>query len=332
MRRRVRLIASFVVIAVIISAGIAYYRKRRTKREAPPLRTATVERRDVVVAVSAVGALEALTTVDVKANVAGEIVELAVDRGDRVSTGDLVARIDPTETQAAYDQAEADVSAALARVDEMAAQARRQREVTPAEVRAAEAAVEAAEARVRQAERALALEKKLTESNIESSEQSLEASHARLRQTEARAQTQPRLTRSAIEQAEADLRSAREALKRLQQATHPQERADAKAEIEAARVTVDNDAKALRRLRELHDMGYVSRQEMEDAEKRLADSQRRFDSAKAAYDTLEQKQAADVREAQARVQQAEAALDAARANEVEVDVLNGGDIPILRDN
>jgi HlyD family secretion protein len=320
MRKRLKSIAWLLLIAAVVVGGIYYYRKHKAGDEEAPVRTATVERQDIVVAVSAVGMLEPLTTVEVKASVAGEIVELAVDRGDHVEGGDLIARVDPTETQSAYDQAQADVASALARVQEATADLHRQREVTPAQIRAAEDAVETALVRVRQAESALEYQEKTTAADIRRTQESLAAAQVRVRQAEERAKAEPELNKAAIRQAEAEVNAAEEAVNRLKQATHPQEKAVAKSQIDAAKVNLENSTKALERLKRLSGKGFVADQQVEDAQTALAESQDRYDSAKAALDTLAQKHQADLREADARVAQAKAGLAAARTGEADVRV------------
>lgn len=319
MRRLKPLLWLLLVIAVF--AGITIFVKRRkAAAEAPTYRTAFVERQDIVVAVSAVGVLEPLTTVDVKANVAGEIVELAVDRGDWVKKGDLIASIDPTETRTAYDQAQADVTAARARIEEATSELERQRRLVPAQVQGAKDSLEAASARAEQAAKMLEFQKKLTEADIHRSEQSLATARARLAQAKARAEAQPALTEASMQQAGAELRVTQQSLKRLNEATHPQERAAAKATMDAAKVNVDNAEKALKRLQGLYESGFVAQQEVENGESSLADSRDRYESAKASYESLHQKQSTEVQESEARVQQAEASLSSAKANQVEVGI------------
>ncbi|MGH7559222.1 MAG: efflux RND transporter periplasmic adaptor subunit [Gemmatimonadota bacterium] len=80
------------------------------------LQSATVERMDLVSSVAATGTVEPIRVIDVKSQASGEILEVAVELGDRVEQGDLIARIDPRDVQNAYDQAEADLHVAQARV------------------------------------------------------------------------------------------------------------------------------------------------------------------------------------------------------------------------
>ncbi|MGC4397809.1 efflux RND transporter periplasmic adaptor subunit [Hydrogenophaga sp. T2] len=62
------------------------------------------------------GSIKALQTVAIKARVAGEVQGLNKREGDSVAAGEVVARIDPTESQARVRQAEQQAESALAQV------------------------------------------------------------------------------------------------------------------------------------------------------------------------------------------------------------------------
>ena len=113
------LIQRLVIVGLAILAAVAVVKvvvgTRTAKAKGPEIKTAKVERGDVVSSVSATGVLQALTTVDVKSNAGGEVKELKVDVGTHVKKGDLIARIDPTDTESAYKQAKADYDSAYAR-------------------------------------------------------------------------------------------------------------------------------------------------------------------------------------------------------------------------
>lgn len=84
--------------------------------------TATVRVDDVPVIVDAVGTVQALNTVTVRTQVDGRLIKLAFEEGQNVKKGDIIALIDPTLYQAAYDQAVAkkaqdEANLANARVD-----------------------------------------------------------------------------------------------------------------------------------------------------------------------------------------------------------------------
>ena len=60
---------------------------------------------DVPIYIEAIGTVRALNTVTVNAQVDGQITEISFKEGQDVRKGDVLARIDPTLYQAAYDQA-----------------------------------------------------------------------------------------------------------------------------------------------------------------------------------------------------------------------------------
>ncbi len=63
------------------------------------------------------GTLKATQTALVKARVAGELMDLVVREGDAVQAGQVLARIDPTEYQARWRQAQQQADAARAQMD-----------------------------------------------------------------------------------------------------------------------------------------------------------------------------------------------------------------------
>jgi len=319
MRRFLPYVWVLVGIAAI-AVGAVYFQKRKAAQAVPKFDTVKVERKDIVVSVTAVGVLEPLTTVDVKANVAGEIVELAVDRGDRVMRGDLIARIDPTETQSAYDQAAADVASAQAKIRESQAELDRQSRLQPAQVSSAGEGVKTAQTKVSQAIANLDYQIAVTQSTIKQRQEAIRTAEANVRQAQAAADAQPTVTQASIRQAKAQLEAAKQGLGKLKNATHPQERANAKSDLQASKVNLDNQTKALERLRTLNARGGVSLQEVEDAERTTADAQDRYAQAQAAMDSLQERQSAELREAEANLEQAEAGVDKADAGQSEVVV------------
>jgi HlyD family secretion protein len=103
------------------------------------LEVLTVERGTVELTVTGDGTLQPRTTVQVKSYAGGRVDVLAVDVGDLLQAGDLIARIDPTDSLAAYDQAAADLTAAQARLRQAQQQAAVQPRLTTAAIAQAEA-------------------------------------------------------------------------------------------------------------------------------------------------------------------------------------------------
>src|ERR1700722_5960643 len=72
-----------------------------------PVATAKAQVHDVPVFLSGLGTVQALNTVEVKAQVNGYLISLPVKEGQEVEQGDIVAQIDPRPYKAALDQATA---------------------------------------------------------------------------------------------------------------------------------------------------------------------------------------------------------------------------------
>ncbi len=70
-----------------------------------PIIATRAKREDVPVTAEALGAVQPLNTVLVRAQVEGRILEIGFREGEEVKAGDVLARIDPRTYQALYDQA-----------------------------------------------------------------------------------------------------------------------------------------------------------------------------------------------------------------------------------
>lgn len=97
----------------------------KTEQIEAPFRQVAVEQRDIVVSASAAGVVEPVTTVDVKSKASGEIIEVRVEEGDQVKTGDLLVRVDPRIPRNAVVQAEADSVVAAAELSNAESRFRR---------------------------------------------------------------------------------------------------------------------------------------------------------------------------------------------------------------
>lgn len=75
-----------------------------------------VVRGDLVITAEATGTVEPIRKVEVKSKASGEILRVFVEVGDEVQAGDLLVTIDPRDVQNGFDQAEADLQVAQARL------------------------------------------------------------------------------------------------------------------------------------------------------------------------------------------------------------------------
>jgi len=284
-RLRGRKAAWAALVLALVAAWVVVSKIRSARAQQPTIETARAERGSVVRSVSATGTLQPLTTIDVKSNAAGRVDVLAVDVGTIVKPGQLIAKIDPTDSRTALNQAEADLAAANARLSQ------------------------AREGQILQTEQSA--------SQISEAEQAYEAAKARLAQAEAQARVQPELSRSAIRQAEANYASAREALRQLKVAGAPLGTAQAKAAYDQARAAHEKAQRNLERQENLYAKGFISASQLDIAKADYETARAQMDSAKERASTVAQDYDAQVKAADARLDQTKAALDNAKANAVQ---------------
>ena len=97
--------------------------------EAPTIQTTAVVRGDLMITAEATGSLEPILKVEVKSKASGEILRLHVDIGDEVDPGALLAEIDPRDVRNDFNQTEADLQVARARLEISQAQLNRSEEL-----------------------------------------------------------------------------------------------------------------------------------------------------------------------------------------------------------
>ena len=112
--------SKFLILAIVAGVALlgAWWFLGGKREPDAGYRTATVDRGDVAVVISATGTLRATTTVDVGSQVSGLVQEVLVDYNDRVSRGQAIARLDPAPFQTRLQQTEADLASARASVNE----------------------------------------------------------------------------------------------------------------------------------------------------------------------------------------------------------------------
>ena len=126
-----RLLEGLVLGGVVVALSSC---GRGNASEAPAVQSTEVIRETMRITAEATGQVEPVRQVEVKSKASGEILRLHADIGDRVDPGTLLAEIDPRDVQNAYDQAEADLEVAQARVDISEAQLERSTELLDAGV------------------------------------------------------------------------------------------------------------------------------------------------------------------------------------------------------
>jgi HlyD family secretion protein len=110
---------TYIRAAALLLLGVAACKKANS---APMYEAVPVERRTVVVSAVASGAIEPILTVDVKSKASGEIMEMRVQTGDDVKSGQLLATIDPRIPRNNLAQADANLVVAQAQLANAKAQ------------------------------------------------------------------------------------------------------------------------------------------------------------------------------------------------------------------
>jgi len=311
--RRFLIVVGVVVVLVIV--GLVVVRQRRARpADTSAAQIVTVQRGAVRRTVTADGTLRALTTVEVKSDAGGRVLLLAVDVGDKVKRGDLIARIDPTDTQTAYTQALAGMQTAGAQLTQARAQAQAQPELTRAAIAQAQASYDGAVADLHRLQTATQPRDRTdARASLDRAQAAVRASQEDLVRltaaTQPVAQTQ---ARASLDQAQAALRSAQETVKRLKEAQQPQSLVEARASLDKARSDLAVAEKELKRAQGLNAKGYLSQSSLDTAQNQRDSAQASYAQAQERMRTLADDQAAELRVAEAQVAQAQAALVAAQ--------------------
>lgn len=277
---------------MVLTAGVGAWMVSRTAAK-PEItyRTMTVERSDLQKTVSATGQVQPLTTVDIKSRAGGEVKKLAVEVGTLVKPGQLIARIDPTDSLTAFNQAQADVSAGKARIT--------------------------------QAQQTEQLQRLTAATSIAQADAGVSAARARYTQAIANAKVQPSLTEAAIKQARAGLLSAQESLKQVRTGGDPQARAEAKTTLATAEATLANAKLQVTRQESLLAKGYVSQSAVDSVRTQRDIAEAQVSAARVRASTTGGVQRSVIAAAEARVADARAALLSAEAQRVQIGLRDG---------
>lgn len=275
-----------VVIVGVLVFGWVLLRRGAAEAAEIEYRYAPVEKTELTRSISANGQLVALTTVDIKSKAGGKIVRLAVQEGDEVKNGDLIAEIDPSDTQATFDQAKADL--------------------------------DAAQARARQAETNYELQTTSSARSVEDAAAQVELAKSRLRRAELEAERQPAVSKAALATAEANQKAAQQSYDRLRQATLPQRRRDTEGAFNRARAAFEAAKAEHDRQENLLQKGYVAVGAVERAKSSLESARADYENARLKLDTLDRDLQAEEVAAREALNRANADLEEAKANQSQI--------------
>jgi HlyD family secretion protein len=103
-----------LILILAVGGGLTWRFYEVKTDKAPEFQTTKAARGDITQSVTATGDLQPVVTVDVGAQVSGQIKEVFVDFNSKVKAGDLLARIDEATPTQRLKQAEADYESAKA--------------------------------------------------------------------------------------------------------------------------------------------------------------------------------------------------------------------------
>lgn len=276
------LVVALFAFIVMGSIGFALFNtfqaSAKTKAEEFKRNTSTVEVGDIRVEVIESGPLEAQKSVEVKSRVSGRVQQLLVDEGDLVTEGQLVAIIDPQETELQVKQNQAQLRGAQAGVNRISVEIA-QREVT--------------------------------------ARTNLARAQSRLRQVQLELREQPGLTNAGIRSAEAALASAEQSLALLVRVTQPNTKTQIRASLDEAKANLTNSQIEFERRRSLLEKGYVSKREFEQAELNLELARTRIQTSEDRLQRLDREQDLERKQAEERVKQAKEELNRVRMNSIQ---------------
>src|SRR5579871_2340645 len=223
-----RLIPSFggviaAVVAAALFAGAGFFVYQRLNPPAAPVvqQTATVTRGNIQATVSSTGTVDPLTASRLTFRSAGHIAEVDVSVGDHVSAGQVLAKLDTTDFQAALAQAQSNLSAAQAKLQQELAGAR------PEDVQNAQAALDAAMAKLQ------GMQVSRPE-QIQASQATLQAAQQKL--AEMLGGNRP----ETVQNAQAQYDSALAALQNVQSEPKPADLAAAQSQVDNAQSTLQS--------------------------------------------------------------------------------------------
>lgn len=227
------------------------------------------------------GQIDAVKAVEVKSRVSGRVAQLLVEEGDVVEKGQLIAVIDPQETELRVEQ-------------------------DRAQLRGAQSAIERLDVEIVQREALLRSALKQAEQRVAQAKDQLDA--------------QPTLTKVGIRSAEASLASATKERERLVSSSHPTQRTATEANLREARANLANAEAEHTRQKELLALGYTAGRNVENAQLQLELAKARLATAEENLRRLDDQQRVELERADAAIAQAKAELDRSKTNQFQDDV------------
>ncbi|HWE27001.1 MAG TPA: efflux RND transporter periplasmic adaptor subunit, partial [Polyangia bacterium] len=118
-RKRRHWVRNSAILVVLVGGGVLFATKRggAGPKELDPSLITMVKRGDLPIEVLETGKVQPREKVEIKSKVAGQVLKVYVDAGDRVKKGQLLLQLDPTDYERDVAKCDADVAAAKNALD-----------------------------------------------------------------------------------------------------------------------------------------------------------------------------------------------------------------------
>jgi HlyD family secretion protein len=259
----IRPVVTAIVIIGVLFSVVGWVRSRNNASTTQYV-VQKASRGNVRKVVSATGTVQPWTVVDIKSKAGGRVNELLVELGDRVKKDQVIAKIDPSDSQLSVSTAQADITGAVAKVKQSQATYTLQLQQTSVGISNAKASVDSAQA-------------------------NLAAAEARYRTAVDQYKSQPVQTSALVRAAEANYETALEQRKQLIM-TQSYDQASAKATYDQAVASNRYAEMSYNRQKQLLEKGYVSRQSVDQAESSYVAAKAQLNAATERMRTLEAQQ------------------------------------------
>ena len=236
--------------------------------------------------------------VNIGSQITGLISSLPTDVGGAVDKDQVVAVLDSPDLKARVEQQRHSVAVSRASLEE-------------------------ARSRLAQARLNATYSVEQTRAGIDEAQFSIKVASARLESAALSSRMQPVQSASSEARAQAVLSTSRSAENQVRQ-TVAQQLSQARNSIEESRVEVVNLQRTLKRQEQLYVKGYLALQSVDDTRTRYVQARARLRTSEDNLKIVEEKTAADLKNARDQILQSEAALDAARA-ERQLDALRAAE-------
>lgn len=233
MRRRTWVINGGLAALLLLLGSITFGVVGRSIDEPEEIRTVAVERGSVVATVSASGELIAPTDLVLDFATGGRLVEVLVQPGDRVSVGEVLARLDDTDALAQQASARAGVTAAQAGLDRLL------NRLTPARQSLGGSQIAAAAQQVEAAQAVLARAEGVAAANAVLYAEQVEAARIQAQRIEADRLDQVAAAQANLEAAQAVYDQLWAGQTRAQRAVGDAQIAQAQGAVDAAEVALE---------------------------------------------------------------------------------------------